>query len=156
MSLSLKPIGPLVLTKNSGQKGFTLTEVLVAMVVLSIGLLGVAGLQAKSLGDGTSATLRSQATLYAYDIIERMRANPSEALKSASPYQIAPGSTPSLSLPAVVYNDLADWLAAVDDLPSGQGGVSVSVMSPGQVKASIQIKWLEKGVDQFIEVETLL
>jgi len=57
-------------------KGFTLVEVLVSMIVLSIGLLGLAGLQATSLRNNQSAYYRSQATFLAYDIADRMRANP--------------------------------------------------------------------------------
>ena len=57
------------------QRGFTLLEVLIAVVVLSIGLLGVAGLQAFGLRNNQDAYMRSQATILAMDIAERMRAN---------------------------------------------------------------------------------
>lgn len=60
---------------HSKSKGFTLLEVLIAVLVLSIGLLGLAGLQTLSLRSNHSAYLRSQATLLAYDIIDKMRAN---------------------------------------------------------------------------------
>jgi len=55
--------------------GFTLIEVLVATLVLSIGLLGLAALQANNLKNNQSAYFRSQATQLAYDIADRMRAN---------------------------------------------------------------------------------
>ncbi len=54
------------------QAGFTLTEVLVAIVVLAIGLLGLAGLQAVGLRGNHGAYLKTQATLAAQDIIERV------------------------------------------------------------------------------------
>lgn len=57
------------------QQGFTLLEVLVAVVVLSIGLLGLAGLQATGLSQNNSAYQRTQATLLAYDMLDRLRAN---------------------------------------------------------------------------------
>lgn len=57
------------------QRGVGLIDVLIALVVLSIGLLGLAGLQAKSLNFNHSAYLKSQATLQAYDMADRMRAN---------------------------------------------------------------------------------
>ena len=50
-------------------------DVLVAMVVLSIGLLGLAGLQATGLRYNHGAYLSTQATLQAYDMADRMRAN---------------------------------------------------------------------------------
>ncbi|MGR9107598.1 MAG: type IV pilus modification protein PilV [Gammaproteobacteria bacterium] len=55
--------------------GFTLVEVLVSVVVLALGLLGLSGLQVASLQNNHSAYLRTQATLLAYDMADRMRAN---------------------------------------------------------------------------------
>lgn len=57
------------------QDGFTLLEVLVALVVLSIGLLGVSKIQALGLRASTDSNLRTEATFMANDMIERMRAN---------------------------------------------------------------------------------
>lgn len=59
-------------------RGFTLIEILVTVIVLSIGLLGLAGLQAVSLKFNSTAYQRSQATILIYDMVERMRANPSQ------------------------------------------------------------------------------
>jgi type IV pilus assembly protein PilV len=55
--------------------GFTLIEVLVTIVILSVGLLGMAALQITGVRSATGATSRTQATLLADDIVERMRAN---------------------------------------------------------------------------------
>lgn len=57
------------------QQGFTLLEILVAIVVLSIGLLGLAGLQALSLNNNQIAYFRSIASQQAYDIADRIRSN---------------------------------------------------------------------------------
>ena len=56
-------------------QGFTLIEMLIALVVLSIGLLGLASLQATSLRMNDSAYFRTQAVSLGYDIFERMRGN---------------------------------------------------------------------------------
>ena len=56
-------------------QGFTLIEVLIAIIVLSIGLLGLAGLQLTSLRNSNSAYTRSQAVILSYDIVDRIRAN---------------------------------------------------------------------------------
>lgn len=61
-------------TFNKNQ-GFTLVEIMIAVFVLAIGLLGMAGLQMASLKNNHSAYLRTQAVEYAYDISDRMRAN---------------------------------------------------------------------------------
>jgi type IV pilus assembly protein PilV len=56
------------------QRGFSLLEVLIALLVLSIGLLGLAALQAAGLRSSHGAYLSSQATLLAYDMADRIRA----------------------------------------------------------------------------------
>lgn len=61
-------------------RGFTLVEVLVALVVLAIGLLGMSSLMMTSMQSNQSAYLRSQASVLAYDLIERMRANKNRAI----------------------------------------------------------------------------
>ncbi len=63
-------------TKQKQHKGFTLMEVLVALAVLSIGLLGMAGMQLFSMKSSYNAYLQSQASYFAYDLIDKMRANP--------------------------------------------------------------------------------
>jgi type IV pilus assembly protein PilV len=67
-------------TKMPRQTGFTLIEILVTVIVLAIGLLGLAGLQATSLRFNNSAYHRSQATSLAYDMVDRMRVNRQAAL----------------------------------------------------------------------------
>lgn len=61
------------LNKKTG--GFTLIEILIAVIILSIGLLGMAGIQLKGLRGTTNSTLRSQATMFANDIAERAHTN---------------------------------------------------------------------------------
>jgi len=56
-------------------RGFTLIEALVALIVLSIGLLGIAGMQISGLRANQSAASRTQASYLADDIADRMRAN---------------------------------------------------------------------------------
>lgn len=58
-----------------GQRGVSLIEALVTLFILSIGMLGVAGLQSSGLRAGHSATLRSLAVFHSQEIVERMRAN---------------------------------------------------------------------------------
>ena len=55
--------------------GFTLLEVLIALVIFSFGLLALAALMAKGLQYNTSALHRSYASMQAYDMADRMRAN---------------------------------------------------------------------------------
>ncbi len=59
----------------SHHRGYSLLEVMIALAVLSIGLLGLASLQVQGMRFNTDSYLRTQATILAYDIIDRMRAN---------------------------------------------------------------------------------
>ena len=95
------------LRKSQGRRtrGFTLIEALVALLVLSIGLLGVAALQLTSLRSNHGSAMRSQATFLAYDIIDRMRANRAAAL--AGNYNIALGAVGTSG--TVAGNDLIAW-----------------------------------------------
>jgi type IV pilus assembly protein PilV len=105
------------------QSGFTLIEVLVAIVVLSIGLLGLAGLQATGLRHNQSAGFRSTATVLAYDIADAMRANRVEARNNN--YTILMSAAKPTGT-AVYQIDLNNWLSEIAlRLPAGDGAVSV-------------------------------
>lgn len=65
------------------QEGVGLVEVLVAVLVLSIGLLGVAAIQTRTLANNNSAMARSMATVASYSILEAMRADQSNAIAGA-------------------------------------------------------------------------
>ncbi|TRW92786.1 type IV pilus modification protein PilV [Candidatus Methylobacter oryzae] len=128
------------MNKNSG---FTLIEILIAALVLAVGLLGLAGLQAASIKNNLSAYNRSQATQLAYDMADRMRANKNESLDpasgsviAASTYlTIAPTSAAAQASCETVtgctraqmaQNDLFQWNAALaGTLPSGTGTITV-------------------------------
>jgi type IV pilus assembly protein PilV len=64
-------------------RGFSLVEVLVAVIVLAVGLLGIAGLQVSVLKTNDSARLRTLATLASYDAIDRIRADPGGLLATS-------------------------------------------------------------------------
>lgn len=64
-----------VAASKTRQRGATLIEVLVSVVVVSLGLLGLGVLQGVSLRGNTNAFMRTQATNVAYEIIDQMRAN---------------------------------------------------------------------------------
>jgi type IV pilus assembly protein PilV len=133
------------MNKNAG---FTLIEVLIAMLVLSVGLLGLAGLQATGLKNNQSAYNRSQATQLAYDIADRMRANASATNNYATTFMDPPDATAQADCLVVSTtctaadmseNDLFDWNTAVMTLPSGIGTITV-VAGPPRV-FTITIAW---------------
>lgn len=66
------------------QRGFSLIEALVAFLILSVGLLGIASLQMISLKAGKTAELRTIAVIKAEEIMERIRNNQESVLSYAS------------------------------------------------------------------------
>ena len=129
------------------ETGATLIEVLVAMVVLAIGLLGLAGLQATSIQSNHSAYYRSQATLLASDLADRMRANRTEALTNAYVIDFPTSSTSNSVTGTSAEKDIAEWLNQLaQTLPEGTGKiekdgtlVTISIRwndTRGQIKAS--------------------
>lgn len=117
--------------RRNRQSGFTLVEVLVAALVLSVGLVGVAALQALSLKNNQSAFMRSQATVLTYDLADRMRANVAGSTANFyDPTQaemtVGCTSTAGCSPQQLAQNDLAEWNAAIATyLPMGQGVVCI-------------------------------
>ena len=109
-------------------QGFSLIEVLVALVVLSVGLLGLAALQSTAAQFNAGAYTRSQATILAYDIADRIRANRAAALNgdytSAYAGRCRPRATRVVA-GTVAQQDLGAWRRALAcTLPSGNGAVA--------------------------------
>ncbi|MHB1273753.1 MAG: type IV pilus modification protein PilV [Rhodanobacter sp.] len=75
MSVALGESPRLMRNRRKAQSGVGLIEVLVAVLVLSIGFLGVAALQVMSLSTNNSAMARSMATISSYSILDAMRAD---------------------------------------------------------------------------------
>ena len=109
------------------QNGLTLIEVLIALLILSIGILGLATLQTASLNFNSGASQRSQATQLAYDMADRMRANRQAALADA--YAVAvEDPRPACAAPVVVgtvaEQDISNWrMALACRLPQSSGSI---------------------------------
>lgn len=68
------------LRKQSPQTGFSLVEVLIALVIMSIGMLGIAGLYVQSMQAGRTSMFRHHAVTLAGDVADRIRANPTAGI----------------------------------------------------------------------------
>ena len=77
---------------HSGQNGVGLLEVLVAMLVLGVGMLGMMGLQSESIRYNHNAALRARAAMMASDMMDRIRANQEHA-QTTSSYSVAIGTS---------------------------------------------------------------
>jgi type IV pilus assembly protein PilV len=136
------------------QSGFTLLEVLVAMLVLAIGLLGLAGLMASSMRNNLSASHRTQATWMAYDIVDRMRSNRAGALSGGYATAMGTAATCSTAFPTgtVPAQDIAAWknqLACA--LPAGNGSIAVDTATR---EATILIQWNDSRGNQGLANQT--
>lgn len=104
------------------QRGSSLIEILVSVVVLSIGLLGVATLQAVGVKNNTNAYLRTQSNVFASDILDRMRVNRTAAL--AGSYAVAVGTSSIASGNGIANSDVSSWKSSIGSaLPAGDGSV---------------------------------
>lgn len=130
-------------TMKTRARGMTLVEVLVTLVIISVGLLGVAALQLTSLRNNYDAYVRSQASMLAADLLDRMRANRGEAL--AGNYVAALGGFTGTG--ATWQADVTAWKATLAaQLPSGDGSVRPEAFdATGQVTAvRVTIQWNER------------
>ncbi|MBM4220364.1 MAG: type IV pilus modification protein PilV [Gammaproteobacteria bacterium] len=120
------------------QSGLSLIEVLITVVLVSIGLLGLAGLQLTSVQNSNSSSERFVATTLAQDILERMRANRNRAIGPGRVYNLALGAEPAVG--GVEGADLDAWIDSIAAaLPSGQGGVEVDDDSV----ATVTLAWTD-------------
>ena len=111
------------------QSAFTLLEVLVAVFILTIGLLGLASLQVAGTRNTNSAYMRSQASVLALDIADRIRANRGGDYLTPLPggtEQTSCLGTGGCSGTAMAENDIYEWQVAVAAaLPLGVGTITI-------------------------------
>ncbi len=150
-------------------RGFSLIEVLIALVVLAIGLLGLATLQMTSLQFNSDAYLRSQATVLVYDIADRMRINmtgvvagnytvatETDANAKVSSYASCSASggtcdctnTGSCSVANMAQYDLGTWYDRLDKTLPGSSAKRATIENLGNREFRITIKWDERDLQK--------
>jgi type IV pilus assembly protein PilV len=140
-----------VLRRGRSAGGFTLLEVLVAIVVLSFGVLGVVGLQAAALQANKEARYQSTAVAMGRELGDLMRGNKDVAITAGNPYlgswastatlPTAPSCTPCASATDVAQANMADWLMRVRDaLPGVRVEVCFDADAYGGTAAALP-KW---------------
>jgi type IV pilus assembly protein PilV len=125
------------------QRGFTLLEVMVAVFVLAVGLLGLAQLQITAMKHNQTAEFRSQASLLAADMLDRMRANQNAA--QAGNYALALGSEPPAESNNVAEADIGEWLGNLSSyLPNGDGQIACGAFNAtAEFICDITVTWTE-------------
>lgn len=155
------------------QIGTSLLEILISVVILALGLLGLAGLQVNSLQYQKTSSSRSEATQAAYDMGERIRTNwpltteanfsnermanesrynlvrtYADASNSASAWVTSCGVGSNCTPDALANDDFAGWINNLGRrLPGGAGSVSVvRATNVNPVSAfDVTVMWKEQG-----------
>ena len=130
-------------------------EVLVAMLVLAIGLLGLASLQAQSLKFNHDSYVRSQSTILAAEMMDRMRANPGGVYVDGVVDPVLPDDCDLVADPTLI-NDVTPlvekcfWLADIQGrLPVGTGTI---VVNPADARMfDITIMWSDRENDNAVD-----
>ena len=128
-------------TGKNEQQGFTLLEVLVAIVVFSFGLLGLAGMMTISVRNNHNGYLRTQANFFAENMADRMRANPAAVWNGTYAGQAAAGGTVcTLANPCdfdtLAAYDMEQWARSIaNTLPNGVG--TINCVGPAGIPANL-------------------
>lgn len=137
------------------QRGFSLIEVLIALIVMSVGMLGIAGLYVQSLQAGRTSMFRHQAVALAGDVADRIRANPTGGLSYTDPTGADNGCVAAnidCDVPGMALHDVFLWKQqAGNSLPgsAATGGGDVTVAFNNAVTPpiyTITVSWEEPGI----------
>lgn len=137
-------------TRFHRSRGFTMVEALVALVVLAVGMLGIAGLYVTTLRSGSSAIYRMQAINLATDMADRIRSNRNANLfynDAAADNSCFGTAAVDCSPEQMAQSDLFLWNTQLTQiLPSGAGTVAVAGAS-APYTYTITVTWFEQGSD---------
>ena len=149
------PTAMAVVNVSEIQRGFSLIEVLIALIIMSVGMLGIAGLYVQSLQAGRTSMFRHQAVALAGDVADRIRANPTAGISYTDPAGadnncVAAGV--DCDVAGMALHDVFLWKQqAGESLPgsSPTGGGDVTVQFDDSIVPplyTITVSWEEPGI----------
>lgn len=125
-------VAPLSVTVPRRQRGSSMIEVLVTLVIVSFGLLGLAGLQTRLQTSEMESYQRSQALLLLNDMANRIATNRGNAASYVTASPLGAGVTCPATTATVVQSDLSEWCDALQGAGETTGGNSVGAMIGGR------------------------
>lgn len=130
--------------RHRHQHGLTLIESMIALLVISVGLLGIAALQITSMKQNSSALNHSQAVWIGYNMADRIRANNTQFggyadIDTADDYE-QDCMTSACNSVQLVTSDAADWKAEVQNLPGGRG-----IITGDATQLVVTVMWDDEG-----------
>jgi type IV pilus assembly protein PilV len=139
------------MSARKNQTGFGLVEVLVALLIVSIGLLGIASLQIMALKNTGSSMERSQAVIQTYSYLEVLRANRDQAVISALDIPVMTCDPENL---AETKTEQRKWLAELRDTLGKDSCAQVECLGGG--KCTITIQWDDSRAEAGEEEQQLV
>jgi type IV pilus assembly protein PilV len=124
---------------KSRSRGFGLIEVLVAVLVMALGMLGIAALQAVALRNSQSAYQRSQGVMETYAILDAMRANRDVAIINGYDMATLTCDVPDGEAGDLAKNDVNEWFTR---LQSNLPGACARIDCEG-VDCEVQLQWTD-------------
>ena len=129
------------------QTGVGLLELLIAVLILSFGILGITAMQARALSYSQLSTYRSQATALTDDMLDRMRLDRAKVRHGDWSSTLNQTSASYAAPTSLAERELGDWKSRVHDLlPNGAASITtVTATSTDEpVHITIQIQWAER------------
>ncbi len=135
--------------------GFTIVEVLISLLILSVGLMGLASLQVVGLQNTQGGAQRAQAAFLAYDITDRMRTNPAAVtagsynLAAPVPGQVAIvmvdcfGAAANCSAAEMAAHDLGQWQTQLGAYLNNGTGAIATVDNGTTTLVTVTIQWAD-------------
>ncbi len=141
-------------TNIKAQSGLSLLEILITILIITIGSLGMASLQLTGLKYSSGSNTRTQASLLATSMMDRIRANKQYAIDTGNKYKLASFENNSsaskdchvseCTAKEIAEFDVSKWLSNISRLiPSGKGKIEInnSTTTPIETTMKISIQW---------------
>ncbi len=126
------------------QRGVSLLEAMISLLIISIGLLGIATLQITSMKQNASALNHSQAVWLGYNMADRIRSNNSEFVNYAGIDTSASYSRDCMTAPCnttqMITADAEEWATQIQNLPGGLG-----LITGDATQLNVTVMWDDDG-----------